>query len=462
MYKYFEKQSTFKTKTMDTQQTYSFWQKNKLILKASFIGFLTLALLIPTFFIMFLVKDRESRRDEVVKEVSSKWAGAQTITGPFLTVPYYIEVKNAANQPVLEKRNLYLLPDELSVDGTIFPQIKHRSIFQVPVYNSDLKITGKFFPLKIDKLPVGIQNLHFDEATVCMGISDFKGIGESLQLKWNDSIAAFETGLPDVSWLSNGISCPLKLSAASLTGGTTGFSVDLSLKGSEQLYVTPFGSISKVHFKSDWKNPAFDGKYLPDTSIVNNKGFTADWKVLHFNRTYPQQFTSVNDNFISESAFGLNLLQPVDAYGQTQRSIKYAVLIIALTFFLYFFLEIFYRRNVHVLQYILIGFALVIFYTLLLSISEYVAFAQAYLVASAATVLLIGWYSKSIFKKWNIVLLFSFILSLLYLFIFVLIQLQDNSLLFGSIGLFVLLAIIMYFSRKINWNSEEKKQATID
>jgi inner membrane protein len=447
---------------MNTQQPESFWQKNKLIIKAAFIGFLTLALLIPTFFIMFLINDRETRRNEVVREVSSKWAGAQTITGPFLSVPYYVEIKNAANAPTLQKRNLYLLPDELLVDGKISPQIKHRSIFQVPVYNSTLKISGKFSPLKPDKLPVAIQNLHFEEAVLCMGITDFKGIGESLQLKWNDSIAGFETGLPEISWLSTGVSCPVKISTESSTQVSTDFTINLSLKGSEQLYVTPFGNTSKVHFESDWQNPAFDGKYLPDTSIVNEKGFTADWKVLHFNRTFPQQFTTLNDNLVSESAFGLNLLQPVDAYGQTQRSIKYAVLIIALTFFLYFFLEIFYRRSVHPLQYILIGFALVIFYTLLLSVSEYVAFSMAYLVASAATVLLIGWYSSSIFKKWSIVLIFSFILSLLYLFIFVLIQLHDNSLLFGSIGLFVLLAIIMYFSRRIIWNNEVEKQATIE
>ena len=136
--------------------------------------------------------------------------------------------------------------------------------------------------------------------------------------------------------------------------------------------------------------------------------------------------------------------------------VKYAVLIIALTFFVYFFLEIYYCRSVHPLQYILIGFALVIFYTLLLSISEYIVFSQAYLIASAATVLLISWYTKSIFKQWPVVFLFAFILSLLYLFIYVIIQLQDNALLFGSIGLFVLLAIIMYFSRRINWNNEER------
>lgn len=445
---------------MDTQQSLSFWQKNKLVLKAVFIGFLTLALLIPTFFIMFLVNDRQSRRDEVVKEVSNKWAGAQTITGPFLSIPYYVEVKDASNQPVLQKRNLYLLPDELSIDGKLVPQIRHRSIFDVPVYNSNLQIEGKFLPLKPEKLPVKIDALHFDEAVMCMGITDFKGIGENLILKWNDSTFGFETGLPDIAWLGTGINSPLALTASSFSGGMSKFQINLSLKGSERLYVTPFGNTSKLHLKSEWSNPAFDGKYLPDTSRLTAKGFSANWKVLHFNRTFPQYFTTVNENLVMESAFGFKLLQPVDAYGQTQRSIKYAVLVISLTFFLYFFLEIFYRRNVHVLQYILIGFALVIFYTLLLSMSEYIDFAKAYLAAAASTVLLIGWYSKSVFKRWNIVFIFSFILSMLYLFIFVLIQLQDYSLLFGSIGLFVLLAIIMYFSRKINWNVAGEKHQT--
>ena len=443
---------------MDTQQPAGFWQKNKLVIKAVFIGFLTLALLIPTFFIMFLVNDRETRRNEVVKEVSNKWAGAQTITGPFLSVPYYVEVKDASNQSVLQKRNLYLLPDELTINGKLMPQIRHRSIFNVPVYNSNLTIEGKFLPLKTGKLPVKIEALHFEEAVMCLGITDFKGIGENLSLKWNDSTSGFETGLPDISWLNTGIRSPIALSAPAATGSMSTFRINLSLKGSEQLFLTPFGNTSKVHLKSDWSNPAFDGKYLPDTSILSAKGFTADWKVLHFNRTYPQYFTSINENLISESAFGFRLLQPVDAYGQTQRSIKYAVLVISLTFFLYFFLEIFYRRSVHVLQYILIGFALVIFYTLLLSLSEYIDFAKAYLAAAVSTVLLIGWYSKSVFKKWNIVLIFSFILSMLYLFIFVLIQLQDYSLLFGSIGLFVLLAIIMFFSRKINWNAAGEKE----
>lgn len=444
---------------METQPPLSFWQKNKLVIKSFFIGFLILVLLIPTFFIMFLVTDREKRRNEVVQEVSAKWAGNQYITGPFLAVPYNEEIRNSAGTVTSVKKYLCLLPEELNINGEIFPQVKHRSIFPVPVYSSNISMTGKFKIAKPDKLPVAVSLLHFEESIVCMGISDFKGIGENLQLKWNDTTANFETGLPEIAWLNEGISNQLRLSADEILSGNNNFSINLNLKGSERLYVTPFGNTTKVHFKSDWQNPAFDGKYLPDTNVVNEKGFTADWKVLHYNRSYPQYFTNTATNYaINESAFGINLLQPVDAYGQTMRSVKYAVLIIALTFFVYFFLEIYYRRSVHPLQYILIGFALVIFYTLLLSISEYIVFGYAYLIASSATVLLISWYTKSIFKKWPVVMLFAFILSLLYLFIYVIIQLQDNALLFGSIGLFILLAMIMYFSRKINWSAEEVKQ----
>ena len=444
---------------MEPNQPLSFWQKNKLIIKAFFIGCLILMLLIPTFFIMALINDREQRRAEVVREVSSKWADAQTVTGPFLAIPYYIEEKGSDNKVILRKKSMYLLPEELNINGKIFPQLKHRSIFTVPVYSSNIQLTGKFKINKPEKLPVSITALHFDEAIVCMGISDFKGIGENLQIKWNDSISNFETGLPDVDWLKEGVSNQIKLTAEELLSGANSFNVNLSLKGSELLYVTPFGNSTRVHLESDWNNPAFDGKYLPDTNNVTEKSFSADWKIMQYNRSYPQYFLSINEYSIGESSFGVKLLQPVDGYSQTMRSVKYAVLIIALTFFVYFFLEIYYRQGVHALQYVLIGFALVIFYTLLLSISEYLLFGQAYLIAASATVLLIAWYTKGIFKKWPVVILFSLILSMLYLFIYVLIQLQDNALLFGSIGLFVLLTIIMYFSRKVNWNSEQKLQS---
>ncbi|MES2430660.1 MAG: cell envelope integrity protein CreD [Bacteroidota bacterium] len=444
------------------QEPLTFWQRNKLLFKSFFIGFLILVLLIPTFSIMYLIDDREKRHNEVIHEVSNKWAGAQTITGPFLVIPYVEEHETSDKKIERITKQLILLPDELSVNGKIATQVKHRSIFQVPVYTSNIKLSGKFDSIKVDKLIVPLERLQFEKASVCVGISDFKGIGENLQLSWNKNISNFESGLPRLNWLSSGITSPIVLSKEMMLNGTNDFEINVSLKGSEKLFITPFGNTTKMHLESDWVNPGFDGKYLPDTSLIDSKGFIADWKILHFNRNYPQQFSEINNEDIPSSAFGVNLVQPVNVYSQTMRSAKYAILIIALTFFLYFFLEIFYRRSVHPLQYVLIGFALVIFYTLLLSISEYLPFSKAYLIAAVATISLIGLYTKSIFKKWSIVLLFSFILSLLYLFIYVLIQLQDNALLFGSIGLFILLSIIMYFSRKVSWSPAEKIQEATD
>ena len=163
---------------------------------------------------------------------------------------------------------------------------------------------------------------------------------------------------------------------------------------------------------------------------------------------------------VAASAFGVILLSPFDAYAQTMRSLKYAILVIALTFFAYFFTEIFQRRPVHPLQYILIGMALVVFYALLLSFSEYILFPTAYIIASSATIILLSWYTYSIFKKWKTSVIFAFLLSVLYLFIYVLIQMQDNALLFGSIGLFALLTLAMYLSKKIDWYGIDRKTRT--
>ena len=429
----------------------TFWQRNRLIIKAFFIGILILALLIPTAFIIYLVTERQERKREVVQEISNKWSGAQTISGPYISVPYFINDNNNRNAPAV-KKYLYLLPEQLNVNSTIATETRYRSIYKVPVYTADVLLQGKFANNKLNKLNIPPHVIRWDEARLCMGLSDFKGIREEIHLKWNDSIYPFEIGLPDNDLLSTGVSAAFPLSENNIIGGNN-FSISLKLKGSQKIYFTPVGGTTQVRMQSSWKDPAFDGKYLPDSHRINASGFSANWKILHFNRSFPQQFTSgsINNLQLSESSFGINFLQPVDAYTQTMRSVKYAILIISLTFFVYFFIEIFQRKSVHPLQYILIGFALVIFYTLLLSISEYTSFPIAYLISAFATISLITWYTKNIFKEWRIVITFSLVLSLLYLFIYVLIQLQDNALLFGSIGLFILLAAVMYFSRKIDW-----------
>lgn len=440
---------------MESQQPPGFWQRNKLIIKSFFIGFLVLALLIPTFIIMYLVSERKERKQEVTREISNKWSAAQTITGPFLVIPY----SETENNTVVSKY-LYILPEIQDINGTIEPEIRYRSIYKVPVYTTrPLLIKGKFSKNSLKAVHVNPASVKWAEARLCMGITDLKGLKEQV-ITWNGQPMVMEAGMPENSMAAQGINTTLQLDSAFLTNEFD-FSVQLNLQGSEELYFTPTGSSTAVHISSAWSNPAFDGRYLPDSEKISKNNFEAHWKISAFNRDFPKIFTSTSASKyqVVSSAFGVKLLSPFDAYAQTMRSLKYAILVIALTFFAYFFTEIFQKRPVHPLQYILIGMALVVFYILLLSISEYIQFSSAYLIASSATVILLSWYTYSIFNKLKTTFTFALLLAVLYLFIYVLIQMQDNALLFGSIGLFVLLALAMYLSRKIDWYGIDRKTA---
>ena len=241
----------------------------------------------------------------------------------------------------------------------------------------------------------------------------------------------------------------------------------------------PLGRTTQVSVRSDWPNPSFDGAFLPDEREVNESGFTARWEVLHLNRNFPQawkgsqyRFTTPSTNEPDPSdyyydrpaevvpiasteasgySFGVNLLRSVDEYQKATRAAKYAILFIALTFLVFFFVETLNRKRIHPVQYLLVGLALCIFYALLVAISEQLSFNLAFILSSVAVTLLITLYCHSIFRHQKLTLFIGLLLVLLYGFVFTLIQLQDYALLIGSIGLFGILAVVMYFSRKIDW-----------
>jgi inner membrane protein len=210
------------------------------------------------------------------------------------------------------------------------------------------------------------------------------------------------------------------------------------------------GKVTDINMNSNWSNPSFNGAFLPDTHKVDHNGFVANWNVLHLNRNFPQIWTSSHQT-IEGSAFGVDLLLPVDNYQKSYRAIRYAILFIGFTFLVFFFIEVLNKIFIHPVQYILVGIALIVFYTLLLAISEHIRFNYAFVLSAVATLLLIGGYIRAILKSWKLTGLITGILSVLYSFIFVIIQLQDYALLIGSIGVFIILALTMYFSRKIDW-----------
>ncbi|MBC7587490.1 MAG: cell envelope integrity protein CreD [Chitinophagaceae bacterium] len=445
--------TNMETTTDQQQQPIQSWennqpqsQTNKTLIKAIITAVLILAMLIPTMFVSNLITEREQRQKEVVKEVTSKWASQQTITTPYIYIPYTSQETGSDGKPAVFTRHLLLLPENLAVYSKVLPEERPRSIYKVLLYKTNIDASGDI----VIQLPKDInqETLQLADAKICMGLTDFKGIEERVMVTLDDNLTYELTpGLPTTDIDSVGLSSPIKLTAESL-GKSISFKVKLKIKGSEKLYFAPLAGNSSFTMQSIWASPSFDGNVLPSERKVNDSGFTAKWT---FNKaSLPFGTTLKNFNFNKNSfAFGVSMLQPADQYAKTTRSVKYAILIIGLTFALFFIIELMQKKALHPVQYILVGIALIIFYTLLLSISEFILFDYAYLIAATATVLLIMLYAKSHFENWKTASIFGGIFSDLYAFI--LIKLEDTALLVGSIGLFIVLALVMYASRKINW-----------
>ncbi len=422
-------------------------ESNRILTKGLITGGLILIMLIPTLFITNLVSERETRQKEVVQEVSSKWAAAQNLSGPFLVVPYIDTVVNSQGKSVANKTKLLLLANDLNVNGNIVPEERPRSIYKVLLYRTDVSISGSFkVNLPSDVNPAAID---YANARLCFSLSDFKGIEEEIYVNFNGQKLLMSPGMPTDDFGSVGLSVPVSINAENIAA-TLPFNMQVKLKGSEQLHFTPLSATSKFQLSSSWKNPSFDGEVLPSERTTADNGFVAKWNFNQANLPFAMVLRN-NAPHEKAMAFGVKLVQPADQYNKTMRSVKYAILFIGLTFAFFFIIELMQKKPFHPVQYVLVGLALVIFYTLLLSISEYILFDFAYLIAALATILLISVYAKTHFNSWKTASIFFALLSCLYGFIFVLIRLEDTALLVGSIGLFIVLAVVMFASRKINW-----------
>lgn len=425
------------------------WISRSTSLKLLVIGFIALLLLIPQALITDLINERQARLVETENDVTDKWSRAQTVIGPYLALPYhyYREVNsNGENKVIKELKTAYFLPDVLDVKGNLQVESLHRGIFDVVVYRGDIQLKAEFGEIALEKLDITPEQVLWDQASFMISVSDLRGIGENPDLSLNNSPLTSEP-FSDAQSQLKGLQFPVSLD--SLSKGFN-FSGNLKLKGSKDFHIVPLGKTTMMNLSGNWPNPSFQGEFLPEERELSKDGFESTWKVLHFNRPFGQEFTSTLPNF-QESSFGLSLKMPVDQYQQSIRTSKYAILIILLSFLALFLMETFTKRRIHPLQYTLVGFALVLYYTLLIALSEQLGFSLAYLISSLATVGLLAFYSKSLFHQLKTTGIFTGILSAFYIFIFVIIKQQDYALLIGSIGLFVALAVTMFISRKIDW-----------
>ncbi len=437
------------------------WLQESITIKLLSIAILVLILLIPTTWIQSLIEERQYRMAEAVSEVEDKWSGRQTLSGPVMIIPYrkYLQFEKDGKTETIEKiEKAYFLPQNLQINAELEPQNLNRGIFDVVVYNSMIEMTGSFGQPDLAALNLKEENIIWEDATLAMGLSDLRGIKEDPAIIYSGKKIASEPGQQAIELFNRSVSSRLVLDGPITEANN--FSIKIPLKGSGKLFFIPTGKITDVAVAGNWPDPSFGGSFIPETREVTESAFEAKWKVLHFNRPFPQQWIGKQENF-HEAAFGVDLLMPVDQYQKSIRTAKYAVLIILLTFLALFLIEIICKIRIHPFQYILIGAALIIYYSLLLSLSEHAGFEAAYALASISTVLLISFYSISFLPSRKVSLLLGGLLTLFYAFIYTIIRSQDYALLFGSVGIFIAIGVLMYISRKINWYGPGKEKTEI-
>lgn len=438
-----------------------------LLFKFLAIGLLMLLLLIPLAMIGNSIDERREYSEQVVRDIARSSAYSQTLVGPVLVVPYTKKERywmlNNAKEKVLQERQvedkLYFLPDSFRLNGAMTTESRQLGIYTARLYHADTLIDGHFsLPLNYG-IQTNLADYTFHAPFVAMGISDIRGIKNSLRLTLNQQAYDFEPG-SQLKILGDGVHAKLPkgvFSGVAAQAQTLPFSFTLQLQGTEQFHVAPVGKESHVELHSDWSHPRFLGDFLPVERSIDHTGFTARWQTSYFSTNFEEYFstcirTTQCDQY-QQRQFGVSLLEPINLYVKSDRAIKYALLFIALTFASFFLFEVLKRLQVHPVQYGLVGLALAFFYLLLLALSEHIAFVAAYAISSFACVVLIGFYVSYVLQSVMRGAVFSMGLGFLYLLLYGLLSAEDYALLMGALLLFVVLGLFMLLTRKVDWYS---------
>ncbi|MGL1888082.1 MAG: cell envelope integrity protein CreD [Reichenbachiella sp.] len=425
------------------------------MMKLFTITILILVLLIPATMIKSIIVEREYLNNTAIEEVSSKWANDQCINGPVLSIPILFE-KNT-KEGVKEWTEYYhILPESLNINGQVTPEKLKRGIYEIVVYKSNLFVNGSFL-INQNIKQQHLKEIKTNEAFLTVGISDLRGIEDDIFISWNDKIIKATPGSRIYNIIPQGVTIDLPQLVIT-EDKLIEFTFDLNLQGSQNLSFVPTGSTTNVSLESTWPSPSFNGQFLPDERAVSDAGFSSDWKILQLNRNFPQSWLGELPNTrLENSVFGVDLLLPLDDYQKSIRSAKYAIMTIALSFLVFFLVEILNNRKIHPFQYTLVGLSLCLFYVLLISISEHSNFNFAYIISAFAVIAMIFLYSLSVFGSKRLSMILMAILTGLFGFLFVTLQLADYALLMGSVGLTIILAGTMYFTRNINWYQLNQK-----
>ena len=424
--------------------------KDSLPLKIALMGVLALLMLIPLAMVMGQIEDRQDAADSSREEVSASWGHAQTLTGPVLKFSYETEMLDEDQKKTVKLATGTVYPRTLDYDIDTQTQTLHRSIYDILVYGADVVVTGDFV------IPAYLGEEDLKEQLVVMGLTDLRGIEGSVDITLGEKAYAFHSGSSRVDEYfpervdeyfpenSKGtLSETIDLDKAVMDGKTVlPFRLTYRVKGSSSLKVRPYGGTTEVKMRSDCPDPSFTGDFLPSEREVTDEGFTARWSVSEINRGNPD-----------DTSFGVNMLQGVTQYQQTTRSAKYGILVILLVFIAGLAVELVGKKKIDLVQYLVIGLSLVLFYALVLSFSEFMRFPVAYGLAALMTVAALFGYFRGILRDKTAWLLTALV-AVAYLLSYILLQMQTYALLAGTLLLFVLLVGIMYLTTNLNKHYE--------
>ncbi len=443
-------------------------KRHSTILKMGLIVILVLLLLVPLAMVRSVLQERLSRRDAAVRDITSTWGNEQMVLGPVLIIPYKYNqnvwkdgIVNSRIQRVEMNESVqgkaYFLPSIFRAEGRLKPDRLHRGIYETVVYSGILNLKGSFAPPSLDELGVNFQQILWNEAEIAIFITDLRGAKESLRIKVFDQMLPLKPG-KKLAGFEGGVFARIH----GLSGETSAipFDMSLTLNGSRNLRFAPVGMNNDVRLSSTWPDPSFQGAFLPVDREIGPDGFRAHWQAPYYGRTYPQQWTDKTEPRaanITSSLFGVDLVPMLDSYRYVERSIKYGILFIALLFIAFFLFEIISRLRIHAFQYSLIGVAACLFFLGLLALSEVMPFSAAYWTSAAVTSLIIALYSIKALRSPGRGGVIGAGLAVVYAFLFVILRMQDYSLLVGASGLFLALALIMYVTRNMDWYARDNE-----
>lgn len=430
-------------------------QTNRLSLRFVFIALVALGLLVPLLFVSGVADERQGYYRQVVTDIGQSWGREQSIVGPFLVVPAtdavaHMDDNGRPRQQLVEVTHV-VLPDRLAVDANIQHDFRQRGIYSVPVYTAVVTIQGALGEIARDEIDSAHRQVHWEQAKLVMGITDTRAIRRA-----SGTLAGQQLDLQPgagVKWLAAGVHANMNLSSTSKATPDSAYNFEFSLElaGTDRYAVAPIGNQSELTLTSTWPHPSFGGNFLPQERKIDDSGFSAAWTVSALARGVPKHFVFEHErSTLQELSASVGLYEPVTSYTNADRGIKYGILFIGLTFLTAVCFELLSGLRFHIIQYGVVGLALVMFYLTLLSLSEQMTFVSSYAIATGVILLLLGGYAFSITGSLRIATTFVGVEAALYWVLYVLLQLEDLALLTGTGVLLVGLAALMLATKGLH------------